>query len=268
YVPYNSRFMMEEELRHILRNTIYVNGYRVSDMEDNTWTFTEAEGLVCLSCEENDDYNSTVLEGERYDRTMKFTDFQDLVIRGAYTIDIVKSNKYMVLLKGRTPDLNQVEIREDGDQLRIYWNDRYAYDRSSLRQKEVKMVILMPYLHELELKGASKVYIDDLRQRDLRLELDGASFLKANVNIDNLEIDASGASEIELEGSGMELMADIRGASQLEAYDYEVKRATIEAGGAAGARAFVTDEIIMDESFISNIKFRGGAKIVKDSDEN
>ena len=130
------------------------------------------------------------------------------------------------------------------------------------------MVILMPYLHELELKGASKVYIDDLRQRDLRLELDGASFLKANVNIDNLEIDASGASEIELEGSGMELMADIRGASQLEAYDYEVKRATIEAGGAAGAQAFVTDEIIMDESFISNIKFRGGAKIVKDSDEN
>ena len=268
YIPYNSQFMMEEDLRHILRNTIYVNGYRVSDMEDNTWTFTEADGLVCLSCEENDDYNSTVLEGERYDRTLQFRDFQDLTISGAYTIDIVKSNKYMVLLKGRTPDLNQVEIRQDGDKLRMYWNNRYSYDRSSIRQKEVKMVIMMPYLHELELKGASKVYIEDLRQRDLRLELEGASFLKANINVDNLEIEASGASEVELEGSGLELMADMRGASQLDAYDYQVKRATIDAGGAAGARAFVTDEIIMDESFISNIKFRGGAKIVKENDRN
>ena len=268
YIPYNSVFMMDEELRHIIRNTIYVNGYRVSDMEDNFWTFTEEDGLVCLSCEENNDYNSTVLEGETYDRTMQFNDFQDVYVKGAYTVDIVKSNKYMVLLKGRTPDLNQVEIRQDGDKLRIYWNKRYAYDRSSINKKEIKMVIMMPYLHELELSGASRVYIDDLRQRDLRIEIDGASYVKADVNIDNLEIDATGASEIEIEGTGMELMAEIRGASQLDAYNYEVKRATIDASGAASAKAFVTDEIIMDESFISNIKYRGGARIVHESNDN
>ncbi|TRX56023.1 PspC domain-containing protein [Fulvivirga sp. M361] len=268
YIPYGSKFMMDEDLRHIMRNTIYVNGYRVSDMEDNVWSFTPEEGLTCLTCEENDNYNSTELDGEKYNRTMQFDGFQDLSIQGAYTVDIIKSNKYEILLKGSTPDLNQVRVRENGDQIRISW-DRYgAYDKRSIRKKEIRMVIMMPYLHGLDLSGSSKVYIKGLKQRDLMMEVDGASYVKGNFNIDNLEIDASGAAEIELEGTGSELTADLRGASQLNAYDYEVKRATLQAKGAAGAKAFVTDEIIMDESLISNIKFRGGATVVNDPENN
>jgi hypothetical protein len=45
----------------ILRNTIYNNGYRSSDVRSNTvWVFNEA-GLICLNCMNNssdsDDWN-------------------------------------------------------------------------------------------------------------------------------------------------------------------------------------------------------------------
>ncbi|MEM6359177.1 MAG: PspC domain-containing protein [Bacteroidota bacterium] len=269
YIPYNSRFIMDEDLRHIIRNTIYVNGYRISDLGDNIWNFTKSEGLVCISCEENNDYNSTVIDGERYDRTMRFSEFEDVYIKGAFNVDIVKGNEYKVLLKGRTPDLNQIRLREDGDLLRIEWNGRYTYNNKyNSQKKEIDIVVIIPYLHEIDVNGASKIYIKDLRQRDLSIETEGASYIKADVSIDNLVIDASGASEIELAGSGLELSADMRGASNLDAYEYEVKRATIDASGAASARAFVTDEIIMDESFISNVKFKGGARIIKDRNGN
>ncbi|MEM9856063.1 MAG: PspC domain-containing protein [Bacteroidota bacterium] len=268
YIPYNSRFIMDEDLRHIIRNTIYVNGYRVSDLGDNIWTFTEGDGLTCISCEDNNGYNSTMLNGEKYDRTLKFDEFEDLYIKGAYNIDIVKGNEYKVLLKGRTRDLNQVKLREDGNLLRIVWEGRSAYDKYNPRNKEIEMVIIMPYLHELDVNGASKIFISNLRQRDLTIELTGASYLKADVSIDDLSIDAAGACEIELVGSGMEMSADLRGASNLDAYEYQVKRATIDAGGAANAKVFVTDEIIMDESFISNVKFKGGATVVKDQNGN
>ncbi|MEM7106873.1 MAG: PspC domain-containing protein [Bacteroidota bacterium] len=261
YIPYKSQFMIDEDLRHIIRNTIYVNGYRVSDLGDNIWTFTESEDLVCLSCEANNDYNSSMLNGERYDRTIRFNEFEDLYVKGAYNLDIVKGNEYKVLLRGRTPDLNQIDLIEDGNLLRITWDGRTSYNRNS---KDIDIVVMMPYLHEIDVNGASKIYINELRQRDLTIELEGASYLKAEVNIDNLIIDASGASEVELEGSGMELTADMRGASNLDAYEYKVKRVIIDARGAASAKLYVTDEIIMEESLISNVKFKGGATVVKD----
>jgi phage shock protein PspC (stress-responsive transcriptional regulator) len=50
-IPYEKPFIMERSLLEILRNTIYRNGYRSSDLSENTiWKFNE-KGLVCLNCE-------------------------------------------------------------------------------------------------------------------------------------------------------------------------------------------------------------------------
>lgn len=53
-IPYDRPFIMERSLLEILRNTIYNNGYRSSDVRSSTvWVFNEA-GLVCLNCTEKD----------------------------------------------------------------------------------------------------------------------------------------------------------------------------------------------------------------------
>jgi hypothetical protein len=44
---------MERSLLEILRNTIYRNGFRSSDISQNTiWAFNQ-QGLVCLTCKED-----------------------------------------------------------------------------------------------------------------------------------------------------------------------------------------------------------------------
>ncbi|MCE7057321.1 PspC domain-containing protein [Algoriphagus sp. AGSA1] len=51
-VPYEKPFIMERSLLEILRNTIYRNGYKSSDLSQNTiWTFNR-QGLVCLTCKD------------------------------------------------------------------------------------------------------------------------------------------------------------------------------------------------------------------------
>jgi phage shock protein PspC (stress-responsive transcriptional regulator) len=60
-IPYDRPFIMERSMLEILRNTIYNNGYRSSDVRSNTvWVFNEA-GLICLNCMNNssdsDDWN-------------------------------------------------------------------------------------------------------------------------------------------------------------------------------------------------------------------
>jgi phage shock protein PspC (stress-responsive transcriptional regulator) len=54
-IPYDKPFIMERSLLEILRNTIYNNGYRSSDVRPSAvWVFNEA-GLVCLTCTRNDE---------------------------------------------------------------------------------------------------------------------------------------------------------------------------------------------------------------------
>jgi phage shock protein PspC (stress-responsive transcriptional regulator) len=49
-VPYDRPFIMERSLLDILRNTIYANGYRSSDVNSSAvWVFNKG-GLVCLTC--------------------------------------------------------------------------------------------------------------------------------------------------------------------------------------------------------------------------
>ncbi|OOG73121.1 PspC domain-containing protein [Algoriphagus sp. A40] len=49
-IPYDRPFIMERSLLDILRNTIYSNGYRSSDVSSSAvWVFNEG-GLVCLTC--------------------------------------------------------------------------------------------------------------------------------------------------------------------------------------------------------------------------
>jgi phage shock protein PspC (stress-responsive transcriptional regulator) len=53
-IPYEKPFIMERSLLEVLRNTIYRNGFRSSDLSPTTvWTFNQ-KGLVCLTCENED----------------------------------------------------------------------------------------------------------------------------------------------------------------------------------------------------------------------
>ncbi|MGM0580230.1 MAG: PspC domain-containing protein, partial [Bacteroidota bacterium] len=58
YVPYGQEFEMSRKMRHILRNTIYINGYTVGQIHSNRWVFEENDGLNCLTCSEEKSISS------------------------------------------------------------------------------------------------------------------------------------------------------------------------------------------------------------------
>jgi hypothetical protein len=51
-IPYGKNFVMDEDIRDILRNTLYVNGYDDDQIKGNVWKFTKDSSLVCLTCKE------------------------------------------------------------------------------------------------------------------------------------------------------------------------------------------------------------------------
>ncbi len=278
YIPYGSKFMIDYDLREILRNTIYRSGYSISDLrEDNVWTFTR-NGLQCLTCEnDNTQYKERSSSQEsiredseeikaksrdNYNRQMTFDAFDEIEIEGAFIVNIENSDKYQVLLSGPSRYLDDLDIEQHGDRLKIgimdFDNDIRTW---SLSRDDIELTILTPSVNRLDITGACSAYMTNYNLRRLRVDLMGATSLKADIRVDDLGIELTGASSMELRGRGEELRADVMGASHLDAYEYKVRNADLEAEGVSSIKAFVTNEITIDESFISNIKYRGDARL-------
>jgi len=263
YIPFNKPFMMSDNLHHIIYHTIHRSGYRVWDMPDNIWMYTR-EGLKCLSCETEEGRNAErSLNG--YDRELDFSNFSDIDVSSSFVVTVEQSDEYKVLVKGSERNLKDLNIYQNGDKLYI------DYDRDGVlnfikERDAIKVSITMPEIEDIELTGAAKIYLNGFKQRHMNFNLTGASFAKANIDVDELEVDLNGASEMQLEGEGIELNADITGASHLNAYGYEVKNASVEAHGASSAKVNVSNELDIEETLASSVKYKGTAVVRRERD--
>ncbi|MEP2774245.1 MAG: PspC domain-containing protein [Fulvivirga sp.] len=266
YIPYNKPFQMSENLHHIIYNTIYRSGYRVWDMPNNTWVFTE-EGLQCVTCDkviDEDDDDNEVISMRGDGKSLNFSDFNDLDIASAFVVNINNGRDHRVVVKGEDRFIDKLNIYQDGDKLYVNY-DEYNMSDFVKSRDAVTVNITMPELEDLELTGAAKLYINGFKQREMSFTLTGASFVKAHdIKVDNMKIELTGASEMQLQGSAYELTADITGASHLNAYEFEVQRARVEAHGASSARVNVSEQLDIEETLASSVKYKGNAKVKRE----
>ncbi len=53
YIPFGKTFKIDQELKNILRNTLWRYKYDSEDLEGNEWVFEKENGLVCTTCPQN-----------------------------------------------------------------------------------------------------------------------------------------------------------------------------------------------------------------------
>ncbi|MBL6448009.1 PspC domain-containing protein [Fulvivirga sp. 29W222] len=280
YIPYNKPFMMEEDMKHIIRNTIYRNGYRVSDMENNTWIFTEEGSLKCTTCPErfedegrfeedsNDTYptkTSRYSNGE-FDKEYTFRDgFQAIDAESAFIINVVNAKAYKVGINGQEKYIDDIDVYVEGDKLFIDYDGPRRLILRDLTRNDIEITVYTPELTEVELTGACKFYMNNFKQRNLSLSITGASYAKlSDIQIDDMDVELTGASEMILSGESLNLRADLSGASHMDADDFKVSNAAIEAHGASTAKVYVTKELEIEETFASKVNYRGGARVTSE----
>ncbi len=271
YVPFGSTFMMDPDLEEILRNTLYRNGYSVSQMEDNQWT-TDESGIKCLTCKSTRSSNrsGTTISEDEYEETVSynFDDFDAIKAHYRYELEIVQSNEYSVVVKavdGKV--LESVEIDKIGDQLSFdFDDDRWNwFDQND--EPPIRVYITTPSLVDLYLSGACKATVNGFDEENMDVELRGASELNFNGTVEMLKLDLEGASKGFLYGEGKDIEASLTGASNLEAYEYRVDFAELNASGASKARVYVKRGISGSSSGVADIKYRGTGTFQGDRDQ-
>jgi hypothetical protein len=119
----------------------------------------------------------------------------------------------------------------------------------------------MPSLEALEATGAGKVYINGFDENKMTISLTGAVSGVGRFDCQDLELDLTGASELELDGNGNRLDAELLGASSLKAYGFLARIGKVEATGASHAQVNVSDRLEIDETLASDVDFKGSPEV-------
>ncbi|HCR55021.1 MAG TPA: hypothetical protein DIW27_11435 [Cytophagales bacterium] len=254
YVPFNQPFVVDQYLWDIVDN--YGKHYNKDKQSNNTFKMT-ASGLECISCPQDQSSNNKYIQNN-------LSDFESVEISGIFDVRIEQSDDYSVEIEGSDQQKENYDVFTQNRTLVIDYENksiRYFWKDDLYERDKIIITIRMPHLRELDAKGAGKLRFRNFDESDVEIKLSGAIEADGRLEANNLDLDISGASSLDLDGAGAFMEASITGASTLRAYAYKVDRAIIEAHGASSAKVTVNETLEINKSFASNVSHRGNAVV-------
>jgi phage shock protein PspC (stress-responsive transcriptional regulator) len=258
YIPYNAEFVVSEELWRLIDNNYHdYEGYRDSNF-DKKWKMTE-HGFECIDCTQPTESKTLQLNDQ-----FGFKDFNELNITGIFNLIIRQGDVYSVEMQGPESEKKRFRVDQSGERLEIDYRSRNkTYWLKNLDDEPVKIIISMPNLTKLKVKGAGKVRIDGFDEESMDISLLGAMTCDANFKARNLQLDLSGPMVFELDGDGDLLEADVNKVAQLKASGYEVRHAIVNAREMGRARVNARETVEIETDFTGSVKYQGHPEVIK-----
>jgi phage shock protein PspC (stress-responsive transcriptional regulator) len=282
-IPYGKNFVMDEDIRDILRNTLYVNGYDDDQIKGNVWKFTKDSSLVCLTCkegarrirsqegaydEDNEDrsyaadLNFDEEEGgddDGYKKRFQLRNFDRLDLGSAFEIRVRQGDAFKVEAGGNRKDVENLDAEVNGSTLNMEYGDNSGFRFG--RHRRVKIYITMPRLRAVDFSGASQSVIQGFDATDpVSIHISGASQSKIRMRAAKLDLEVSGASQVNVEGQSEKLEARVTGASTLDAFELAARQVEVDASGASTAQVSADVSLRAEATGASHIRYRGNPK--------
>ena len=144
----------------------------------------------------------------------------------------------------------------------------HIYSEHILINRTLKIAISSDSLRNVIAKGACEIKTDNqLTAKDFSLELLGASEANLDVKIAGVfNLDAKGASKVDLKGTCQTIKVNGLGASEIEATELVAKNADVHINGASHANVYATESLNAEAKGASDIDCKGHPKKVIKSD--
>ena len=174
---------------------------------------------------------------------------------GVVNVELTYQKERSVEVTTVTEYLSKIKTEVKDGVLRIYSSDY-------LIKPKVTVKIGMDSLTAISSQGASKVkFTNAFPSKNIKVDMSGASngylnFLDAQF----LDINLSGASKLEMEGSANKIQLEANGASNIDGDNLTAKEVSVEVSGVSKADVFATETFNGDASGASNIHCKGNPK--------
>lgn len=231
------------------------NGKYHHDEPENggTYKFT-TDGIRCENCHNSPVGNTINTAGYPYDYTGDAREANDIDVSSALKVRIVKGSTFMIKAKGIHARRDLI-VSHNGDKVEI--RQRNHWDLLWHENNRAEVIIVTPHVETIHLSGAVNAEVTGFEQDHLRFSCSGASYAKADISIQQLKAEVSGASEIQMNGYAREAEFDISGAAKIHAFGLSIENLAIQTSGAGKAEVSVSNTMDADASGASYIYFKG-----------
>jgi hypothetical protein len=182
--------------------------------------------------------------GNIVENPIKVADFTDVNIAGPFSIEVIHSESFNVILSTDENLISRVLVSLEDKTLKISIQAPASFFPTSLKVK-----ISMPKISNLILTDGVKASLSGFPLiAGFNLVLKHASSLKGYLEAENIYFDISGASRVILQGQAQKLQLECSGASNVDLTDLVLKSANVRVIEASNATLNINGrfDIVMD----------------------
>jgi hypothetical protein len=165
-------------------------------------------------------------------------DFNRVEVGGVFQVEIIAQSEFGVEVEGDDNLLQFIKTEVSNGTLEI------SMDKRVKTHNPLRVRVSAPDINGLQVSGASKVNLSNLKNQ-------------------KLAVDSSGASKINVSGDTYTFTAEVSGASQIEAGGLSTVITNIDASGASHVNVNVSKDLTADASGASRITYTGPAHVSK-----
>lgn len=219
--------------------------------------------LICLfSLSTSLAQQKTIVDQNASLRNLNGRSFTKIDVSHAIKLIITHGTEQSIAVSANEESYKDDIVTEiEGNTLKIYSKNNNTV-LSNRRNRKLTVYVSFTKLEELEASGATDVVaVDVVDLSSLKLEVSGASTIKAKLKVNYLNIELSGASKAQLSGMAIDAKIECNGASDLNAYGLSIDKANLDASGASSIYFTVMKEMRVEASGASSIRYKGTAVV-------
>jgi len=182
--------------------------------------------------------------------------FDGIRIGGSFEVFLEQGNSESLRIEADENLMSHIKTEVRGGVLHIWIKE------SVIRAESMRAYITFVNVENIDISGAVELSgIGSLSFDDLGIEASGATEIDLNLHAGSLELDLSGSSEVDLEGKASNMNLGISGAGELFAEDFLLQSCDIGISGAGSAVINVSERLDIDISGAASVRYKGQPKV-------
>lgn len=203
--------------------------------------------------------DQVVGSGKPVTKEFNVADFDAVDISSTFHVEITRGDSFRVAVTADDNVMEHVKVAKQGSTLKIALAPDMNY-----RDVTLKATIAMPALQAVDVSGASQATLKGFKSTEsFKAKLVGASKLDGKIEAGKVDIEATGASTVSLEGSAKDAKLSAVGASQLQLGDFTLDNATVNLTGASEGTVNAKGKLDYVLIGASRLGYRGNPTIGK-----
>ncbi|GAB4040866.1 head GIN domain-containing protein [Spirosoma gilvum] len=207
------------------------------------------------------------LNAQDWKKDRSVSGFTGLSVSSGIDLYLTQGNSEKVTLEAKGVDEDRVITEVKNGTLKLYIERKGFSGWNFGRNNYVKAYVTFKQLSNLHASGGADVFGQGrLTFNDLNLEASGGSDVKLELKADELNVSASGGADATLQGSARTLNANGSGGADLDARKLTVDVCNANSSGGSDVYVNANQELTMKASGGADIYYSGSAKVLSKSE--